>query len=42
MQQNVTIWDIAKRAGVGISTVSRVLNDSAGVNPATRERAGRH
>ena len=38
MQQNVTIWDIAKRAGVGISTVSRVLNGSAGVNPATRER----
>lgn len=38
MQQNVTIWDVAKRAGVGISTVSRVLNGGAGVNEATRER----
>ena len=38
MQKNVTIWDIAKRAGVGISTVSRVLNGSAGVNEATQER----
>ncbi|MBU1879192.1 MAG: LacI family DNA-binding transcriptional regulator, partial [Chloroflexi bacterium] len=25
---NVTIYDVAERAGVGIGTVSRVLNDS--------------
>jgi DNA-binding LacI/PurR family transcriptional regulator len=34
----VTIYDVAKVAGVGISTVSRVLNDSAQVSPATRSK----
>lgn len=34
----VTIYDVAKRAGVAISTVSRVLNDSPRVTSATRER----
>lgn len=34
----VTIYDVAKVAGVGISTVSRVLNDSAQVSPATRRK----
>jgi LacI family transcriptional regulator len=29
---------VAERAGVGIGTVSRVLNDSAGVAEATRVR----
>ncbi len=32
------IADVAARAGVGVATVSRVLNDRAGVRPSTRER----
>jgi DNA-binding LacI/PurR family transcriptional regulator len=34
----VTIADVARLAGVGRGTVSRVLNDRANVDPATRER----
>lgn len=34
----VTIYDVAKRAGVGIGTVSRVLNDSPQISPKTREK----
>ncbi len=34
----VTIYDVAKAAGVGIGTVSRVINDSARVSPETRAR----
>jgi LacI family transcriptional regulator len=34
----VTIVDVAKRAGVGIGTVSRVLNDSPSVAVATRAK----
>ena len=34
----VTIRDVARRAGVGVGTVSRVLNDSPSVSPATREK----
>jgi len=33
-----TIADVARRAGVGVGTVSRVLNDSPQVRPRTRER----
>jgi DNA-binding LacI/PurR family transcriptional regulator len=32
------IADVAARAGVGVATVSRVINGSAGVRPATRDR----
>ncbi|AOV96696.1 trehalose operon repressor [Edwardsiella hoshinae] len=38
MQKRLTIKDIARLSGVGKSTVSRVLNQESGVNPATRER----
>ena len=31
-----TIKDVAKKAGVAVSTVSYVLNDSKFVKPATR------
>lgn len=33
-----TIADVAKHAGVGLGTVSRVLNGSSQVRPSTRER----
>ncbi|MGP9724215.1 LacI family DNA-binding transcriptional regulator [Corynebacterium sp. AOP40-9SA-29] len=34
----VKIRDVAQRAGVGVSTVSRTLNESGYVDPATRKR----
>lgn len=37
-RQRITIYDVAERAGVAISTVSRVLNGSDDVSDATRER----
>lgn len=36
--ERATIQDVAKEAGVAVSTVSRVLNDHPDVSPATRSR----
>lgn len=36
--KNPTIYDVAEDAGVSITTVSRMLNDSDKVNPDTRKR----
>jgi LacI family transcriptional regulator len=36
-QEKTTIYDVAEHAGVAISTVSRVLNNSQDVSDATRE-----
>ncbi len=33
-----TIYDVAKKAGVGIGTVSRALNDSPNISPETKEK----
>lgn len=38
MKKNVNIKDIAKLAGVGVSTVSRVLNDHKDVKKETKEK----
>ena len=38
MNESLTIYDISKLAGVSITTVSRVLNGSENVNPATKDR----
>src|SRR5579863_7282095 len=35
---NTTIHDVARLAGVGIGTVSRVLNNHSAVKPVTREK----
>lgn len=37
-KQKATIYDVAARSGVAISTVSRVLNNSSDVSDATRAR----
>ncbi|HHW82807.1 MAG TPA: LacI family transcriptional regulator [Actinomycetales bacterium] len=36
--QRVTITDVARAAGVSVSTVSKVTNDRDGIAPATQER----
>jgi len=36
--KKITIYQVARRAGVAISTVSRVLNKSPNVSPATKEK----
>ena len=38
MTDTVTIYDVAARAGVSISTVSQVINRPGRVNPRTRDR----
>lgn len=38
MKDLPTIKDVAQRAGVGIATVSRVLNERASISPETRAR----
>lgn len=38
MRVRITIADVARLAGVGRGTVSRVLNDRANVDPSTRSR----
>jgi LacI family transcriptional regulator len=35
---NPTIYDVARAAGVGVGTVSRVLNNSARVSPETQQK----
>jgi DNA-binding LacI/PurR family transcriptional regulator len=37
-QRNTTIRDVAREAGVGLGTVSRVLSESRHVRPETRQR----
>ncbi|MDZ4701050.1 MAG: LacI family DNA-binding transcriptional regulator, partial [Rhodothermales bacterium] len=37
-KQKATIYNVAERAGVAISTVSRVLNNSSDVSDLTRAR----
>ena len=34
----MTIYDIAKMAGVSASTVSRVINEKPGIKESTREK----
>ncbi len=38
MEKKITIYDVAKKADVAISTVSRVLNESAFVSESTRDK----
>ncbi len=38
MGKDVTIKDVAKKAGVSLMTVSRVLNNRPDVSPKTRKR----
>lgn len=38
MKTKATLSDIAEKAGVSIATVSRLLNDSGRVSPATRQK----
>lgn len=37
-QKSITIRDVAKKAGVSVSTVSRAFNNYSDINPETREK----
>ena len=37
-QKKITIYQVAQRAGVAISTVSRVLNNSPNVSQSTKDK----
>src|SRR5262245_19658729 len=41
-QGRATIRDVARRAGVSVATVSRVVNDRPDVSPETREAVLEH
>ena len=36
----VTINDVAKKAGVGVSTVSKIMNNYDNISEATKKRFG--
>ena len=36
--ETITIKDIAKLCGVGVSTVSRAINDHPDINPETKQK----
>ena len=38
MKKNITIYDVAREAGVSLATVSRVINGANVVKPDTRDR----
>ncbi|GAV10654.1 MULTISPECIES: LacI family DNA-binding transcriptional regulator [Paenibacillus] len=38
VQRKVTIEDVAQRAGVGLATVSRAINDADGISPKTKAK----
>ena len=37
-KQRITIYDVAREAGVSMATVSRVVNGNPNVKPSTRKK----
>lgn len=37
-KQTITIYDVAREAGVSMATVSRVVNGNPNVKPSTRKK----